>query len=395
MKKIGLISRLFIAVVLGMIVGSLSFIPVVFLEFIFTAVHFYSTALNFILPIMIVSFIVPGISQISNNTGKLLGLTVTLSFGSLVLAALLSYIIGQSVFSLFITTVTTSIFDETTGLAPLFEMPIEPFFTVAEGVIFALIIGLALTNLKKHEKGHTLEQVFIDLHAVISVVLSKFIIPLLPFYVFGNFLNLSFKGDAFEVIATFFPVYILIVVQHFIYLIIMFYMSTNVAGKSLKDTIKNSFPAYATAFGTQSSAATVPVSIKSGKSNGISPEIADYLFPLYANTHLPGSMISVSSCVLAVLLMTGGSTSPGVMIGFFLTLALVLSAAPGVPGGAIMAALPFLGLVGLESTGVVASLLITLYLTQDSFGTSINVTADQSIALIVDKYYRSTQEKKN
>jgi Na+/H+-dicarboxylate symporter len=393
MKKIGLIPRLIVAIVLGIIVGSLSFIPVIALEFIITAVQLFSTIMNFILPIMIVAFIVPGIAQISNNTGKLLGLTVLLSFGSLFFAAILSYLFGQAVFPFFITATETSLFDETAGLAPLFELPVEPFFTVAEGVVFALIIGLALTYLKKQGRGEMLEQVFIDLQDAISAVLSKFIIPMLPFYVFGNFLNLSFKGDAFEVIGAFLPVYILIVVQHFLYLGITFFLGTRVSGYSLKETVKHAFEAYATAFGTQSSAATVPVSIQSGKNNGISDEIADYIFPLYANTHLPGSMISVSSCVLAVLMMIGGDTSPAAMIGFFFTLALVLSAAPGVPGGAIMAALPFLGIVGIDSTGVIASLLITLYLTQDSFGTSINVTSDQAIAPIVDNYYQASQKE--
>lgn len=388
MKKLGLIPRLFIAIILGVIVGTFKFVPVIALEFIITAVSLFSTIMNFILPIMIVSFIIPGISQISKNTGKMLGLTVVLSFCSLVFAALVSFVIGQSVFPFFITQTETSLFDETAGLTPLFEMPIEPFFTVAEGVVFALIIGLALTYLKKQNQGEIVEKFFIDLQAVISVVLAKFIIPLLPFFVFGNFLNLSYKGDAFEVISAFLPVYGLIVVQHFLYLFILFFIGTRISGFSFRATVKNAFPAYATAFGTQSSAATVPVSIQSGKANGVSPEIADYIFPLYANTHLPGSMISVSSCVLAVLMMSGGDTSPAVIIGFFITLALVLSAAPGVPGGAIMAALPFLGIVGIDSTGVIASLLITLYLTQDSFGTSINVTSDQALAPIIDNYYR-------
>ena len=393
MKKIGLIPRLIIAIFLGIIVGALGFIPVFFLELIMTAVGLFSTVMNFILPIMIVAFIIPGIAQISNNTGKLLGLTMLLSFGSLFFAALLAYVVGQSVFPFFISQTETGIFDETAGLTALFELPVEPFFTVAEGVIFALVIGLSLTSLKKHGKGETLEKFFIDLQVSISAVLNNFIIPMLPFYVFGNFLNLSFKGDAFEVIGTFLPVYLLIIAQHFLYLGIMFFISTRVSGYSFGETIKNSLPAYATAFGTQSSAATVPVNIQSGKKNGISDEIAAYIYPLYANTHLPGSMISVSSCVLAVLMMTGGDTSPTSMIGFFLTLALVMSAAPGVPGGAIMAAIPFLGIVGIDSTGVIASLLITPYLTQDSFGTSINVTSDQAIVPIVDNYYRASQKE--
>lgn len=390
MKKFGLIPRLVIAIILALIIGSLDFIPVVFLELIMTAVGLFSTVLNFIIPIMIVAFIVPGISQITNNTGKLLGVTVFLSFASLLFAALLAYVVGQTVFPLIITDGATQLFEESAGLNPLFELPIEPFFTVAEGVIFALIIGLSLTFLRKNGMGETLHQLFIDLKDVIATVLSKFIIPLLPFYVFGNFLDLSYKGDAFEVIQNFLPVYLLIIVQHFLYLAIIFFIGTRVHRQNFSETVRNSLPAYATAFGTQSSAATVPVNIRSGINNGISEEVANYIYPLYANTHLPGSMISVSSMVLAVIMMTGGDASAGTMIAFFLTLALVLSAAPGVPGGAIMAALPFLGMVGIDPTGTSAALLITLYLTQDSFGTSINVTSDQGIVPLVDHYYRKT-----
>lgn len=390
MKRFGLIPRLIIAIVLALIVGSLDFIPVPLLELIMTGVGLFSTVLNFIIPIMIVAFIVPGISQITNNTGKLLGFTVLLSFASLIFAALLAYLVGQLVFPFFITEGATQLFEETAGLEPLFELPIEPFFTVAEGVVFALIIGLSLTFLRKNGMGETLHQLFIDLKDVVSTVLSKFIIPLLPFYVFGNFLNLSFKGDAFEVIRNFLPVYILIVIQHFLYLGIVFFVGTRTKRHNFSETVRNSLPAYATAFGTQSSAATVPVNIQSGINNGISEEVANYIYPLYANTHLPGSMISVSSMVLAVLMMTGGDYSPGTMLTFFLTLALVLSAAPGVPGGAIMAALPFLGMVGIDPSGTSAALLITLYLTQDSFGTSINVTSDQGIVPIIDSYYRKT-----
>lgn len=392
MKRLGLIPRLIIAVILGLIIGSLDFVPVGLLELVMTAVGLFSTVLNFIIPIMIVAFIVPGISQITNNSGKLLGITVLLSFASLLFAAVLAYVVGQTVFPLFITDGATQIFEETAGLEPLFELPIEPFFTVAEGVVFALMIGLSLTYLRKHGMGETLQQLFIDLKDVISAVLSKFIIPLLPFYVFGNFLDLSFKGDAFEVIQNFLPVYLLIIVQHFIYLGIVFFIGTRTRRQSFSETVRNSLPAYATAFGTQSSAATVPVNIQSGINNGISEEVANYIYPLYANTHLPGSMISVSSMVLAVLMMTGGDTSPGTMLTFFLALALVLSAAPGVPGGAIMAALPFLGMVGIDPTGTSAALLITLYLTQDSFGTSINVTSDQGIVPLVDQYYRRSRK---
>src|SRR5699024_7660315 len=160
-----------------------------------TAVQLFSTVMNFILPIMIVAFIVPGIAQVSNNTGKLLGLTVLLSFSSLFFAALLSYVFGRSVFPFFLSEMATRFFADTAGLIRLFELPIEPSFTVAEGVVFALMIGLAIASLKKQKERKVLDQFFVDLAESISTVLRKFIIPILPSYVFGNFLNLSFARD--------------------------------------------------------------------------------------------------------------------------------------------------------------------------------------------------------
>lgn len=157
--------------------------------------------------------------------------------------------------------------------------------------------------------------------------------------------------------------------------------------KSLFDIIKNAIPAYLTAFGTQSSATTIPMSVQAAKDNQIDDEISEFLIPLTATIHLPGSMIATSSLILAVVMITGGNFSALTMFPFYMTLALALVAAPGVPGGAIMTAIPYLGMVGLPTEGTITALLITLYLAQDSFGTSTNVTADQGIAPIVQRYY--------
>lgn len=387
LKKLNLIQRLLLAILLGIIVGQLTILPTLFFELMMTLSSLFGTILNFILPLMVIGFIVGGITRLSVNAGKLLGLTMGLSFGSLLFAAAIAFVVGQAIFPIFITEVDPNLFSDAAGIQPLFELQLAPFFTVAEATLFSFIFGIALSVLQREKKGATLRQVFLDLQQVILKVLNGFIIPLLPLYVFGNFMNLSYSGSVFEVFRLFAPVYILIILMHIGYLVVMYFTGSRFSEKSLGDMIKNVLPAYLTAFGTQSSATSIPISIKSGKANAIDNEIAEFMFPLTATIHLPGSMIATSSLILAVVMIVGGDSSAAAMFPFYMTLALALVAAPGVPGGAIMTAIPYLGMVGLPTEGAITALLITLYLAQDSFGTATNVSSDQGIAPIVQRYY--------
>lgn len=391
MKNLGMIPKLLIAIVLGIVVGQLTFLPDIVFELIMTISGLFSKVLNFILPLMVIAFIVGGIIRLTTNAGKMLGLTLGIAFASLLLAAALAFVTGQAIFPSFISSVSTS-FGEGSGIEPLFEFGIEPFFTVAEATVFAFIIGIAISYINSKGKGETIRKVFIDYQEVISTVISGFILPCIPFYVFSNFMNMSYAGSVAEVFSVFAPVYLLIIVQHFVYILITYGLSSSINKVSFVDMIKNAIPAYLTAFGTQSSAASIPSSIKAARSNNVDEEVAEFAMPLTATTHLPGSMISVTNIILAVVMLTGGDSSVAAMIPFYLTLALALVAAPGVPGGAIMTALPYIGMVGLPLEGAIPSLLITLYLTQDSFGTAINVSGDQHIAQYVQKYYNSTRK---
>lgn len=210
-KNLNLIQRLLLAIFLGIIVGQLTFLPTILFEIIMTVSGLFGTILNFILPLMVIGFIVGGITRLSVNAGKLLGLTMGLAFTSLISAALLAFFVGQAVFPYFITDVDPNLFGNDNGLQSLFTLGITPFFTVAEATVFSFIFGIALSYLQKKNKGLQLQAVFQDLQDVILTVLNGFIIPLIPFYVFSNFMNLSYSGSIVEVFRLFGPVYILVI----------------------------------------------------------------------------------------------------------------------------------------------------------------------------------------
>lgn len=387
LKKLNLIQRLLIAILLGIILGQLFFIPEILFQIILTISGLFGTILNFILPLMVIGFIVGGITKLSINAGRLLTLTMILAFSSLLFATSISFVFGQAIFPIFITTVIPDLFDTTAGLTPLFTMDLKPFVTVPEATLFSFIFGISISILQTQNKADTLLNFFLDLQDVIVIVLNRFIIPLLPLYVFSNFMNLSYSGSIIQIFSLFAPVYILILLMHFGYLLVMYLIGSRFSKTSFSQIIKNVLPAYLTAFGTQSSATTIPISINSAKDNLIDDEVAEFLMPLTATIHLPGSMITTSSLILAIVMITGGDSSAFIMFPFYLTLAIALVATPGIPGGAIMTAIPYLGLVGLPTEGTVTALLITLYLAQDSFGTAINIASDQGIAPIVQRYY--------
>lgn len=392
-KKMGLVAQLVIAIVLGALIGAMDFIPEFMLRIPVTFSRMFGNFLSFVIPVMIIGFVVAGISNLTQNIGRLIGNTVGLSYLSLLGAGLMTFGVGQVVFPHFIKPVDGFNIEEVPGLEPLVELPMEPFFGVTEAIVFSFMIGIAISMLSRRNEGQNIKALFEEFEQMIFMVLNGFVIPLLPYYIFGNFLNLSYSGQIAQIMKSFSVVLALTFVQHFIYTFILFGTASGVSGKSFGQMIKNQIPAYLTAFGTQSSAATIPVNLESAFKNKVSRPVAEFVVPLGATIHLPGSMISVSSTVLGVLLMNGMDNSAMTFLPFMVALGLLLVAAPGVPGGAIMASLPLLTMVGIDPDGRMAALLITLYVTQDSFGTAINVSGDNALAVIVDTLNKRRENK--
>ncbi|OJF94576.1 dicarboxylate/amino acid:cation symporter [Alkalibacterium sp. 20] len=393
--KLGLVPKLLIAIGLGVLVGQLTFIPDFILQIPITFSALFSRLLGFIIPLMIVGFVVKGISDLTDGAGKLLGLNALMAYSNTLIGGFIAYLLASSLFPLFIdASVRETVQTEGTELAPLFTLPLEPLFGVTSAIVFAFLFGVFISWLRKEEKGEVMYHFFAEFGAIITQILSVIIIPGLPFYIFGNFLNLSYSGAVFSLLSVFWRVFVVVIALQLLLITILFILAGLYSGKNPVTLMKNQVPGYFTALGTQSSAATIPVNMECARKNGVSKEIREFVIPLSATIHLMGSVVTITSCVTAVLLMFDMPHSFGMMAAFIATLGVALVAAPGAPGGAIMSALPFVYMVGIDPTGTLGTLLVSLYITQDSFGTAANVSGDNAIAVVIDKFYEKHILKK-
>ena len=393
--RIGLVSRLLIAIVLGIFAGFVLPEPIIKIAVTFS--ELFSKYLAFIIPLMIIGFVVAGISDLTQGAGKLLGITTLISYSSTIVAGTIAYIMASTVFPHIIDGNTlVKIGNPEKGLLkPFFEIDLPPMLDVTSAVVFSFIMGLAISWLKsqKNDDGETIYKLFSDFSIIIVKVLSTSIIPVLPFYIFGTFANMAHSGGVFTIMSVFIKVFLCVLALHIAYLVALFAVSGAIGKKNPFQLLKNQIPGYITALGTQSSAATIPVNVECAKNNGVSEEIRDFVIPLCATIHMAGSIITITSCVTAVLMINNMAHSLSIMLPFIMTLGVAMVAAPGAPGGAIMSALPFLGMVGIVSTGPLGTMLIALYITQDSFGTAANISGDNAIAVIVDTIYHKYIKK--
>ena len=385
--KLGLIPKLILAIALGIICGhylpeSINRIPVTFSRF-------FGQFLSFVIPLMIVAFVTKGIADLGEGAGKLLAITVAIAYSSTLIGGSLSYFMASSVFTRFVTPELVSTITESAGreLAPYFSIEIKPFFDVTGAIVFAFMFGICISWLRRHGRGETTYKLFTDLNEIITKVLSAAIIPLLPWFIFGNFVSMTYSGSVMAVMNIFWKIFICIIILHLLYVCAMFIVAALYTRKNPLRLIRNQVRGYLTAVGTQSSAATIPVNLECAARNGVSKEIREFVVPLCATVHLPGSMITLTSCVFTILIMFGLPHSYGLFIQFIAVLGIAMVAAPGAPGGAVVSALPFVTMVGIAADSPMASLLITLYITQDSFGTAANVSGDNAIAVAMDKIY--------
>jgi Na+/H+-dicarboxylate symporter len=278
-------------------------------------------------------------------------------------------------------------------LSPYFTLPILPVLDVMAAVTLAFVLGLCISSMRGHELNNALYDVMSEFSQVISKTLQTVIIPLLPLYICGTFINMTVSGQTFTILGILWKVFLTVIILHMIDLLFVFFIAGSVSKKNMFTLLKNQIPGYLSAVGTQSSAATIPVNLKCAEADGVSGEIRNFVIPLCANIHMCGSMITITSCVTSVLLIYNMPVSLGLIIPFIMTLGIAMMASPGAPGGSIMTALPFLPMVGIASDSATASLLIALYITQDSFGTACNVSGDNAIAVVVDTIYEKYIKK--
>ena len=392
-NKFGLVPKLILGIILGILIGS--YLPDPIIRIVITFSSLFSEFLQFIIPLMILAFVTMGIADLTQGAGKLLGITALLSYGSTLIAGTIAFTVGINLFPSFISTdIIKTIGNPEEGmLKSYFTIELKPLLDVTAAVTLAFIMGLCISSLRHKEIGDTTYNLFNEFSKIINKVLDVAIIPLLPLYIMGTFANMTVSGQTFIILSVLWKVFLVVICLHLLYLLFLFVVSGSVGKKSPFKMIKNQIPGYLAAIGTQSSAACIPVNIECAKNNGVSKEIRNFVIPLCANIHMAGSMITITCCVTSVLLMNNMDTSLGIMVPFIMTLGIAMIASPGAPGGSIMAALPFLPMVGIGADSALASLLIALYIAQDSFGTACNVSGDDAIAVIVDTIYKKFIKK--
>ena len=390
--KMGLIPKLIIAIIVGILFGS--FMPEWFNRTVVTLSSIFSTFLSFIIPLMIVAYVTMGIANLRSGAGKLLLITLALSYLSTLIAGSASYFVSSSLFPSFMSQGALEQIAETAevSLSGYFSLSIPPILDTLSAVTLAFVLGLCLSTMRGKSIGDTLYNSMSDLSAIIDKVLHTVIIPLLPLYICGTFTNMTYSGKTFAILGILWKVFLVVIAMHLIYITIQFIVAGVLSGKNPITLIRNQVSGYATAIGTQSSAATIPVNLQCAKKDGILDEIANFVVPLCANIHMAGSMITITACATAVCLMYQLPISIGTVVPFIITLGIAMVASPGAPGGSIMTALPFLYMVfGPEAgdvNGPICAIMVALYITQDSFGTACNISGDNAIGVIVDTIYR-------
>jgi len=380
--KIGLLGKILISIALGVFFGL--FFPSWAVRIFLTFNGVFSQFLGFAIPLIIVGLVTTAIGDIGKGAGKMLLVTVLIAYGSTVFAGLVSYLTGASLFpSMIVSGASMTEITSAEELLPFFTVTIPPLMNVMTALVLAFTLGLGIAAL---ESVH-LKNVAKDFEQIVVKTIKVAIIPLLPLYIFGIFLNMTYVGQVFSVLTVFIKIIGIIFLIHIGILILQFAIAGGFARKNPFRLLWNMMPAYFTALGTQSSAATIPVTLEQTCKNGVSEDIAGFTVPLCATIHMSGSTLKIVACALALMIMQDMPYDFGMFMGFVCMLGITMVAAPGVPGGAIMASLGLLqSMLGFDQEA--QALMIALYIAMDSFGTACNVTGDGAISIIVDKLMR-------
>lgn len=377
--KIGLLGKILIAIALG--IGTGLIFPEWAVRIFVTINSIFSQFLGFAIPLIIVGLVTPAIADIGNKAGKMLLVTVAIAYFSTIFAGLASYLTGAAFFP--------SMIDSGEGLKslsesgetlPYFTVTIPPLMGVMTALVLAFMAGLGLAATQHRtllDAAHGFEQIIVK-------TINTAIIPILPVYIFGIFLNMTYVGQVFSILTVFIKIIGIIFAIHIGILMLQFTIAGGFAHKNPFKLLWTMMPAYFTALGTQSSAATIPVTLAQTRKNGVSEDIAGFTVPLCATIHMSGSTLKIVACALALMIMQGNPYDFWQFFGFICMLGITMVAAPGVPGGAIMASLGLLqSMLGFNQESL--ALMIALYIAMDSFGTACNVTGDGAIAIIVDR----------
>lgn len=376
-----LLFKVFIAIVLGIVFGQI--LPESVNRIFTTFNAFFGQFLSFSIPLIIMGLIMPAISDLGRGAGKLLLNTALIAYGSTLFSGFMTYFSASNIFPFLLESHVNDagqIVDSGKELTPYFSINIPPILDVMSALVLAFVVGLGLSFQEKS----SLKLVVKDFQKIIMQLIENVIVPLLPLFILGIFVSMSFNGKVFSILSVFISIIGVIFALHILLLLLQYTIAGVLVKKNPIKLLATMMPAYFTALGTQSSAATIPVTLEQAKKNGVSKNIAGFVIPLCATIHLSGSIMKITACAMALMILQGIPFSFTLFAGFIFVLGIAMIAAPGVPGGAIMAAVGILqSMLGFNEEMI--GLMIALYIAMDSFGTACNVTGDGAISLVVDK----------
>ncbi|MDE6338526.1 MAG: dicarboxylate/amino acid:cation symporter [Muribaculaceae bacterium] len=380
--KINLLVKILIAILLGICAGE--FLPAAFARPFATFNAIFSQFLSFLIPLLIIGFVAPAIAEVGVKAGKVLVLTVILAYLSTTAGGLLAYFVGSNVFPKLLATQNPEQILEAANnsVAPYFTVAIPPMMDVMTALVFAFLVGICLAYLN----APTMSNFFSEFRDVVAMAIGRCIIPLLPIYIFGIFMDMTITGQVATVLKAFAKIILIIFALHIFLLVAQYCIAALFVRKNPFKMLLTMLPAYFTALGTQSSAATIPVTLRQCIKMGVSEDIAGFTVPLCATIHMSGSCMKITACAVALMIMEGMPFTTPDFLGFVAMLGITMVAAPGVPGGCIMACLGLLAsMLGFSEAN--QAMMIALYIAMDSFGTACNVTGDGAISQIVNRFF--------
>ena len=381
MKKIvsSLPFRLLLGVVIGIIAGQ--FFGTALMNVVVTVKFVLGEFINFCVPLIIIGFIAPSITRLGKNASRMLGVAVICAYLSSVLAALMSMGAGYGLIP------HLSIVSETEGLKELpevvFQLEIPQIMSVMSALVLSVLLGLAAA----WTKAETITNVLEEFQKIVLQIVTRIVIPILPVFIGFTFCALSYEGTITKQLPVFIKIVLIVMAGHFIWLALLYIVAGIYSKSNPLDVIRNYGPAYITAAGTMSSAATLAVALRCAKkSKPLREDMVDFGIPLFANIHLCGSVLTEVFFVMTVSqILYGAIPSAGTMVLFCVLLGVFAIGAPGVPGGTVMASLGLItGILGFDSTGT--ALMLTIFALQDSFGTACNITGDGALTMILTGY---------
>lgn len=384
LKKPNLLILIILAILAG--IGCGFFFSVGLTRCFLTFNSIFSNFLSFCVPLIVLGFVAAAIADLESDAGKMLLMAVILSYALTLGAGLLSFFVSNNFFPMFLASgEADKIIEEANDLSPYFTINMPPLMEIMTAMVFAFILGLGVANLQ--EGKSVIKKIVIEFRDIVAWVIRKVIIPLLPLYIFGIFLKMTVTGEMTSIMTGFYKIILVIFVLHIVWLIGL-YIVASFFSRGEKNPFKLIWlmlPAYFTALGTSSSAATIPVTLRQTIKMGVNEDVAGFSIPLCATIDLSGSALKIVACAVALMIMRGMPYDFGMFAYFVAMMGIALIAAPGVPGGSIMASLALLSSI-LGFSEYDCGLMIALYIAMDSFGTACNVTGDGAIAIVIDRF---------